>query len=69
MTRTSGGAKRQDDSKQFHIKRLEGYRAAVKGLSRESNWYSPVRPGGEDEEAWFDGFDLAIADMKGGASR
>lgn len=48
--------------KQYHIKRLEGYRAFVNGVKREDNWYSPVRPNSIDEQGWFDGWDLAKKD-------
>lgn len=48
--------------KQYHMKRLEGYRACATGIPRERNWYSPVRAGSTDERGWFDGWDLARKD-------
>lgn len=49
--------------KQYHIKRLEGYRACVACIPRSRNWYTPVRPGSTDEKGWFDGLDLANKDL------
>ena len=51
-------------TQQFHIKRLEGYRARIANIPRERNYYTPVRPGTEDEIAWFSGCDLAEKDLK-----
>lgn len=48
--------------KQYLAKKLEGYRAEAKGIPRQANWYSPVRPGGADEQGWHDGWDLARRD-------
>ena len=48
--------------KQYHMKRMEGYRACVTGIPRERNWYAPVREGSSDERGWFDGWDLAHKD-------
>lgn len=54
----------QTDNKQYHIQKLQGYRAATSGIPRERNWFTPVRPGSLDERAWFDGYDLFLKDMK-----
>lgn len=48
--------------KQYHMKRLEGYRACATGVPRERNWYTPVREGTTDERGWFEGWDMAHKD-------
>jgi hypothetical protein len=50
--------------KQYHMKRLEGYRACIGNVPRENNWYTPVRPFTTDELGWFEGWDLAFKDKE-----
>ena len=42
---------------------IEGYRARVKEIARNRNWYMPVRPNTQDSNEWFAGWDLADSDI------
>jgi hypothetical protein len=52
------------ESRQFLKIRLEGYRAMIRGIPQENNWYEKVRPGTTDSIAWDNGWVLAFRDTK-----
>ena len=41
---------------------VDGYRARVKSIPRENNWFDRVRPDTEDSIEWFAGWDKADND-------
>ena len=42
---------------------VDGYRACVKGIPRDHNWFEKVRPGTTDSLEWFAGWDKAASDL------